>query len=98
MTERVRLDVDGAVAVITNDNPEKHNAFDDDMDAQLFGVLQELRGRKDVRAVVWRLRGQSLKRCGVQLAQSRVSGFEKVLDHREHRFQRARHLFLDVRA
>jgi len=26
---RVRLDVDGAIATITNDNPDKHNAFDD---------------------------------------------------------------------
>jgi len=55
----VRLDVDGPVATITNDNPEKHNAFDDDMDAQLFAVLEELRGRKDVRAVVWRGEGRS---------------------------------------
>ena len=29
---RVRLDVDGAIATITNDNPDKHNAFDDEMD------------------------------------------------------------------
>ena len=27
---RVRLEVDGPIATITNDNPEKHNAFDDD--------------------------------------------------------------------
>ena len=28
--ERVRLEYDGPIAVITNDNPEKRNAFDDD--------------------------------------------------------------------
>jgi enoyl-CoA hydratase/carnithine racemase len=55
----VRLDVDGPVATITNVNPDKHNAFDDDMDAQLFAVLEELRGRSDVRAVVWRGEGRS---------------------------------------
>ena len=33
MTGTVRLDIEGAIATITNDNPEKHNAFDDDMDA-----------------------------------------------------------------
>ena len=33
MTKAVRLDFDGPVATITNDNPDKHNAFDDDMDA-----------------------------------------------------------------
>ncbi len=40
---RVRLDIDGPIAVITNDNPEKRNAFNDDMDAQLFDILGELR-------------------------------------------------------
>jgi enoyl-CoA hydratase/carnithine racemase len=55
----VRLEVDGAIATITNDNPEKHNAFDDAMDAQLFDVLAELRARVDVRAVIWRGEGKS---------------------------------------
>ncbi len=36
----VRLEVDGAIAVITNDNVEKHNAFDDAMDLQLFDASQ----------------------------------------------------------
>ena len=36
MTKEVRLEIDGPIATITNDNPDKHNAFDDDMDAQLF--------------------------------------------------------------
>jgi enoyl-CoA hydratase/carnithine racemase len=56
---RVRLEIDGAVATITNDNPDKHNAFDDGMDAQLFEALAELRGHSDVRAVVWRGEGRS---------------------------------------
>jgi enoyl-CoA hydratase/carnithine racemase len=59
MTDRVRLDVDGAVATITNDNPGKHNAFDDEMDQQLFAILAELEARPDVRAVVWRGEGRS---------------------------------------
>src|SRR5215218_2920355 len=59
MAGTVRLEVDGPVATITNDNPEKHNAFDDDMDERLFAVLEELKGRKDVRAVVWRGEGRS---------------------------------------
>lgn len=57
--DRVRLDIDGPVATITNDNPEKHNAFDDAMDLRLFEILGELRGRTDVRAVVWRGEGPS---------------------------------------
>jgi enoyl-CoA hydratase/carnithine racemase len=59
MSGGVRLDVDGAIATITNDNPDKHNAFDDDMDAQLFAIIDELVGRTDVRAVVWRGEGKS---------------------------------------
>jgi enoyl-CoA hydratase/carnithine racemase len=59
MTDKVRLDVTGPIAVITNDNPGKHNAFDDDMDARLFDILHDLAGRRDVRAVVWRAEGAS---------------------------------------
>ena len=56
---KVRLDIDGPIAVITNDNPDKHNAFDDDMDLALFDILAELRARTDVRAVIWRGTGKS---------------------------------------
>jgi enoyl-CoA hydratase len=59
MSGRVRLEVDGAIATITNDNPDKHNAFDDDMDAQLFGILDELASTPEVRAIVWRGEGKS---------------------------------------
>jgi enoyl-CoA hydratase/carnithine racemase len=56
---RVRLEVDGPIATITNDNVTKHNAFDDAMDARLFEILGELRVNPDVRAVVWRGEGRS---------------------------------------
>jgi enoyl-CoA hydratase/carnithine racemase len=59
MTKAVRLEYDGPIAVITNDNVEKHNAFDDDMDQQLFAVLAQLKERTDVRAVIWRGEGKS---------------------------------------
>ncbi|MEZ5373012.1 MAG: enoyl-CoA hydratase/isomerase family protein [Microthrixaceae bacterium] len=59
MTDRVRLHVADGVAVITNDHPEKHNAFDDEMDLALFEILRELQGRNEVRAVVWRGEGKS---------------------------------------
>jgi len=55
----VRLEIDGPIATITNDNPDKHNAFDDDMDVQLFDALGELVGRSDIRAVIWRGEGKS---------------------------------------
>ncbi len=59
MTERIHLEIDGPIATITNDHDEKHNAFDDDMDLRLFEILAELRGRPDVRVVIWRGEGRS---------------------------------------
>lgn len=59
MTDRITMEIDGAVATITNRNPDKHNAFDDEMDAQLFAYLDELKAKPDVRAVVWRGEGKS---------------------------------------
>ena len=58
-SDKVKLDFEGAIAVITNDRADKHNAFDDDMDAKLFEILAEIRSRPDVRAVVWRAEGES---------------------------------------
>jgi enoyl-CoA hydratase/carnithine racemase len=55
----VRLDIDGPIATITNDNVDKHNAFDDEMDARLFEILAELRATPSVRAVIWRGEGKS---------------------------------------
>ncbi|NLA35154.1 MAG: enoyl-CoA hydratase/isomerase family protein [Actinobacteria bacterium] len=59
MAGNVRLEIDGHIAVITNDNTDKHNAFDDDMDAQLFAILGELSVNREVRAVIWRGEGKS---------------------------------------
>ncbi|MGB3412875.1 MAG: enoyl-CoA hydratase/isomerase family protein [Microthrixaceae bacterium] len=59
MAGQVTLQVDGPIAVISNDHDEKHNAFDDDMDAQLFGILAELKTRPDVRAIIWQGEGRS---------------------------------------
>ncbi len=59
VTDRVKLEIDGPVATITNDNVEKHNAFDDEMDARLFEILDELIATPSVRAVIWRGEGKS---------------------------------------
>jgi enoyl-CoA hydratase/carnithine racemase len=56
---RVRLDIDGPIATITNDQPDKHNAFDDAMDVALFEILAELKQRPEIRAVIWRGEGAS---------------------------------------
>ena len=57
MTEKILLDVKDSIAVITNNRPEKRNAFDDEMDVRLFDILAELKERRDIRAVVWRGEG-----------------------------------------
>jgi enoyl-CoA hydratase/carnithine racemase len=59
MAGTVHLSIEGHVAVLTNDNPDKHNAFDDEMDAQLFSALGTIAEDPEVRAVVWRAEGRS---------------------------------------
>ena len=78
--DRVRLDIDGPIATITNDNPAKHNAFDDAMDVALFEILGELKERPDVRAVIWRAEGPSFS-SGRDVAA--IGGAQVELTHHE---------------
>jgi enoyl-CoA hydratase/carnithine racemase len=55
----VLLDYDGPIAVIRYDRPDKHNAFNDEMDRRLFEILAELQQRPGLRAVVWKGEGAS---------------------------------------
>jgi len=59
VSDRIQLAIDGPIATITNNNPDKHNAFDDDMDVALFDALATIRSTPEVRAVVWRGEGKS---------------------------------------
>ena len=59
VTDKVRLDLDGPIATITNANVEKQNAFDDEMDARLWEILDELKRRPGLRVVIWRAEGKS---------------------------------------
>jgi len=58
-SDLIELEYDGPVAILSNNRPEKHNAANDAMDAQLWQRLGELQGRSDVRCVVWRGNGRS---------------------------------------
>ena len=78
--ERVRLEYDGPIAVITNDNPEKRNAFDDSMDQRLWEILAELRTRPDVRAIVWRGEGKAFS-SGRDVGA--IGGDQVTLSHHE---------------
>jgi len=80
MDARVRLEIDGAVATITNAAPDTHNAFDDAMDATLWEILAELRDRTDVRAVVWRGEGRSFSSGRDVRA---IGGHQVELSHHE---------------
>jgi enoyl-CoA hydratase/carnithine racemase len=58
-SDLVTCDIDGAVAVVGFNRPEKHNAFNDAMDDCFFGILAELCRRDDIRAMVLRGEGKS---------------------------------------
>jgi enoyl-CoA hydratase/carnithine racemase len=55
----VRLEIDGPIAVITNNRPGKHNAMSDEMDRRLWEVLGEVHEMPQLRAIVWRGEGKS---------------------------------------
>jgi len=78
--QRVRLDYEGPIAIITNNNPDKHNAFDDVMDVRLFEILAELKDNRDVRAVIWRGEGKSWS-SGRDVAS--IGTGDQVLSHHE---------------
>jgi len=59
MPDAVKLSFDGAIAIISYDRPEKHNAANDAMDLRLFAILAELHQRPGLRAVIWRGEGPS---------------------------------------
>jgi enoyl-CoA hydratase len=80
MTGNVQFEIDGTIATITNHNPEKHNAFDDEMDAQLFSILDELAQRSDIRAVIWRGEGKSFS-SGRDVAS--IGNLQVPLSHHE---------------
>ena len=58
-TDQVLLEIDGPIATISNNNPEKRNAFTDAMDQRLFEIFGELRDVPGLRAVIWRGEGHS---------------------------------------
>ncbi len=58
-SDTVRLAFEGSVAVVSMNRPDRHNAFNDEMDARFFEVLAEVAERTDVRCVLWRAEGKS---------------------------------------
>ena len=58
-SDLVLCKIDGPVAVVSFNRPEKHNAFNDAMDDEFFALLADLHGNEDIRAMVLRGEGKS---------------------------------------
>jgi enoyl-CoA hydratase/carnithine racemase len=58
-SETVTLAFDGPIALVSLNRPDRHNAFNDEMEASFFDILAELHERDDIRAIVWRGEGKS---------------------------------------
>lgn len=58
-SDPVLLEVDGPVAVVSLNRPERHNAANDAMDRALFAHLEELDAREEIRAIILRGEGRS---------------------------------------
>lgn len=78
MTEYVSLNTDArGVATLTLDRPEKHNAFDDGMVAELTQSLTQLNGDDNVRVVILTGAGKSFS-AGADLNWMRsMAGFSE---------------------
>jgi enoyl-CoA hydratase/carnithine racemase len=55
----VLLEYDGAVAIVTNNRPERHNAASDAFNRRLWECFSEVTADPDVRCVLWRGNGPS---------------------------------------
>ncbi|MFV0277571.1 MAG: enoyl-CoA hydratase/isomerase family protein [Parahaliea sp.] len=74
-TVNTAIDIRG-VAQVTLNRPEKHNAFDDAIIAELKGAFDELSGHDDVRVVVLASQGKSFS-AGADLAwMKRMAGYD----------------------
>ena len=76
--DTVLVGIEGAVATVTLNRPEAHNAFDDALVALLTRTFEGLGAREDVRVVVLAGRGKSFS-AGADLAyMKRAAGFSEA--------------------
>ena len=69
MTAVVRVERDGAVAILTIDRPEKRNALSAAVRAELIAALDELRGDAEVRVLVVTGAGEKAFVAGADIAE-----------------------------
>lgn len=76
--QTVTLTVRDAVAHLTLNRPEQHNAFDDQMIAVLDNRLMEIEARSDIRVVILAAEGKSFS-AGADLAwMKRMAGYSQA--------------------
>ena len=76
--DTVLVEIDGAVATVTLNRPETHNAFDDALIARLTNALEDLGARDAVHVVVLAGRGKSFC-AGADLAHmKKAAGFSEA--------------------
>jgi enoyl-CoA hydratase/carnithine racemase len=100
-SERVQIEIDGHVAVVTLSRPEKHNALDIPMFDGIIGAAARLRAEPGVRAVVLHGDGPSfcsgLDVVSIMQAGGGVSGLtDRVDGDVPNWFQRAAHDWLTL--
>jgi enoyl-CoA hydratase len=62
--QSVRYEIEGHLAKLTLNRPDKLNAIDDEMHSDLLGALLEIRGETDVRAVLLAAEGKAFSAGG----------------------------------
>ena len=73
----VLLEIDGPVGILTLNNPDKHNAFDDVLIADLTAALRSLDANRDVRVVILSAVGKSFS-AGADLNwMKRMAGYSQ---------------------
>jgi len=71
----VLSEIDGALGIITLNNPDKHNAFDDTLIADLTAVLLQMQHAAEVRVVILSAAGKSFS-AGADLNwMKRIAGY-----------------------
>ncbi len=76
--ETVLVTIDDAVATVTLNRPQTHNAFDDALVALLTRTLGALGERRDIRVVVLAGRGKSFCAGADLTSMKRTSGFSEA--------------------
>ena len=79
MSDRVKLDIEGPIAIVRLNRPQQHNGMDIEMIEALIATAKDLKKNRDIRAVI--LTGEGPSFCAGIDTKSMFSGglFKQVL-------------------